>query len=195
MAQYAVSVYTTTPLAERADAVLRAIGQVDGVGTLSDPIKDMEAVSAGVLPDLTAFLPLWAKRLERFRPSKAEWGSHHGRWPLGSLVAAISRSVWKRRGAPSPPSLGLRATSLCGRRCSRSRPEEGCASARAVSEKIHPTTRLTDADRDAMVDGMRGQPRIESRAFSATPGGGTTAKPRCSWPPAWQPHRPGVVVS
>jgi hypothetical protein len=33
-----------------------------------------------VLPDLTAFLPLWVKRLQRFRPSKDEWETEHERW-------------------------------------------------------------------------------------------------------------------
>lgn len=52
VAQYVTSVYTTTPLRDRADALLRAIEQVEGVGTLSSPIKDMEEVSAGALSDL-----------------------------------------------------------------------------------------------------------------------------------------------
>jgi hypothetical protein len=80
VAQYATSVYTTTPLRDRADRILRALEQVEGVGTLSSPIKDMEDVSAGALPDLTAFLPLWVKRLQRFRPSKDEWETEHERW-------------------------------------------------------------------------------------------------------------------
>jgi hypothetical protein len=80
VAQYVVSVYTTTPLRDRADAILRALAQVEGVGTLLSPIKDMEEVSAGVLSDLTAFLPLWVKRLKRFRPSKDEWETEHERW-------------------------------------------------------------------------------------------------------------------
>ncbi len=80
VAQYVASVYTTTPVRNRADAILRAIEQVQGVGSLSSPIKDMEDVSAGALLDLKAFLPLWVKRLQRFRPSKDEWESEHERW-------------------------------------------------------------------------------------------------------------------
>jgi hypothetical protein len=80
VAQYVTSVYTTTPLRNRADAMVRAIDQLYGVGTLSSPIKDMEDVSAAGLPDLGAFLPLWVKRLERFRPSKGEWETEHERW-------------------------------------------------------------------------------------------------------------------
>ena len=80
VAQYIASVYTTTPLRDRADAILRALEQGEGVGTLLSPIKDMENVSAGVLPDLRVFLPLWVKRLQRFRPSKDEWETEHERW-------------------------------------------------------------------------------------------------------------------
>ena len=60
--------------------MVRALEQVEGVGTLSSPIKDMEDVSAGALPDLRAFLPLWVKRLQRFRPSRDEWETEHERW-------------------------------------------------------------------------------------------------------------------
>ena len=80
VAQYVASVYTTTPLRGRADAILRAIEQVQGVETLSSPIKDIEGVSAGVLPDLAAFLPMWVKRLQRFRPPKDEWETEQERW-------------------------------------------------------------------------------------------------------------------
>jgi hypothetical protein len=44
--------------------VLASIEHAQGVGSLISPIKDMEDVSAGALPDLSAFLPLWVKRLE-----------------------------------------------------------------------------------------------------------------------------------
>jgi len=88
VAQYVASVYTTTPLRNRADAILRALEQVEGVGTLLSPIKDMEDVSAGVLPDLRAFLPLWVKRLQRFRPSKDEWETEHERWLRDAVFRA-----------------------------------------------------------------------------------------------------------
>jgi len=80
VAQYVTSVYTTTPVTQRADAVLRAMEQVKGVSSLLNPIKEMEEVSAGTLPDLGAFLPLWATRLGRFRPAKDEWETDHERW-------------------------------------------------------------------------------------------------------------------
>jgi hypothetical protein len=71
-----------SPAAVGADGWLQIIGVVadarhDG---LRNPIKDMEDVSAGVLPDLRAFLPLWVKRLQRFRSSKDEWETEHERW-------------------------------------------------------------------------------------------------------------------
>ncbi len=80
VAKYVTSVYATTPVRQRADAVLRAMEQVRGVSALLNPIKEMEEVSAGALPDLGAFLPLWAARLGRFRPAKDEWESDHERW-------------------------------------------------------------------------------------------------------------------
>ena len=41
----------------------------------------MEDVSAGALPDLAAFLPLWVKRLERHRPArKNDWEDTYDRW-------------------------------------------------------------------------------------------------------------------
>ena len=80
VAQYVTSVYTTTPVSQRADAVLRAMEQVTGVSSLLNPIKEMEDVAAGTLPDLAAFLPLWATRLGRFRPAKDEWETDHERW-------------------------------------------------------------------------------------------------------------------
>lgn len=80
VAQYVASVYTTTPLPERATAVLAAIEHAQGVRSLLNPIKDMEDVSAGALPELRAFLPLWVKRLRRFKPSKDEWESDQERW-------------------------------------------------------------------------------------------------------------------
>lgn len=80
VAQYVTSVYTTTPLSQRADALLNAMEQANGVSSLLNPIKEMEDVSAGSLPDLSTFLPLWVKRLGRFRQSKDEWESEHERW-------------------------------------------------------------------------------------------------------------------
>jgi hypothetical protein len=80
VAQYAASVYTSTPMRDRAAAILRTIEDVEGVATLADPVKAMEGVTAGALPDLDAFLPLWVKRLQRLPPSSDEWETPHERW-------------------------------------------------------------------------------------------------------------------
>jgi hypothetical protein len=60
--------------------VFKAIENVKPIGTVLNPIGEMEAVSAGALPDLVAFLPRWVKHLARCRPSKDEWESDHERW-------------------------------------------------------------------------------------------------------------------
>jgi len=76
VAQYVTSVYTTTPLDGRANAVYSAITHVEGIASLANPIGDMEGVSAGALPDLGPFLPRWAKRLER-AASQGRLGQRH----------------------------------------------------------------------------------------------------------------------
>jgi len=88
VAQYVTSVYTTTPLDERARAVDDAIQRVEGFASLGNPIADMEGASAGALPELGLFLPRWVKRLERLRPSKEDWENEHERW----LREAVFRS-------------------------------------------------------------------------------------------------------
>src|SRR5262245_59754463 len=78
--QYATSVYTTTPLPDRAGAVFKAIENVTPIGTVLNPIGEMEGVSAVALPDLGAFLPRWVKHLARLRPPKDAWESDYERW-------------------------------------------------------------------------------------------------------------------
>jgi hypothetical protein len=95
-AQYVASVYTTTPLPERATAVLAAIEHAQGVSSLPSPVRDMEDVSAGALPELGAFLPLWVKRLERFKPSKDEWESDQERWLREAVFRLKGASVLER---------------------------------------------------------------------------------------------------
>jgi hypothetical protein len=80
IAQYVTSVYTTTCLPDRASAVFKAIESVKPIGSMRNPIAEMEGVSAGALPDLGAFLPRWVKHLGRRRPSKDEWESDDERW-------------------------------------------------------------------------------------------------------------------
>jgi hypothetical protein len=80
IAQYVTSVYTTTPLPDRASAVFKAIEHVKPIGSMLNPIAEMEGVSAGALPNLGAFLPRWVRHLGRRRPSNGEWESDHERW-------------------------------------------------------------------------------------------------------------------
>jgi hypothetical protein len=80
IAQYVTSVYTTTPLPDRPGAVFKAIENVKPIGSMLNPIAEMEGVSAGALPDLGAFLPRWVKHLGRRRPPKDDWESDHERW-------------------------------------------------------------------------------------------------------------------
>ena len=67
-------------MGDRTNAVFKAIEDVKRVGSLLNPIQDMEGVSAGALPDLGSFLPRWVKRLGRLRPSRDEWESDEERW-------------------------------------------------------------------------------------------------------------------
>jgi hypothetical protein len=154
VAQYAASVYTTTPLRSRADAIIRAIEQVQGVGTLSSPIKEMEDVSAGTLPDLGAFLPLWVKRLQRFRPSKDAWETEHERWLREAVfrvdgVNGLERIARKRDG-PRRASPGMRRSpiSVTGQRRSRhpTRRRGWCASRTGgVNSSTAPRSRLRNS--------------------------------------------------
>ena len=85
VAQYVTSVYTTTPVSQRADAVLRAMEQVGGISSLLNPIEEswriMEDVSAGTLPDLVC-VPSALGQAPWPLPSgqKDEWETDHERW-------------------------------------------------------------------------------------------------------------------
>jgi hypothetical protein len=118
VAQYVASIYLTTPLRDRADAVLRAVEDAHGVATLMSPIEELEDVLAGTVPDLEIFLPLWVKRLERFRPSSQEWETEHERWLREAVyrvegVAGLARIA----RAPTRPHACLAwFDALAGRR-------------------------------------------------------------------------------
>ena len=79
-AQYLVTVYATTPLEARAEALCQAIVAVDGIATFWEPLGEMERVAAGPLPELDAFLPLWLARVEREPTSESDWDSDRDRW-------------------------------------------------------------------------------------------------------------------
>jgi hypothetical protein len=106
LAQYVTSVYTTTPLPDRAGALFKAIENVKPIGTVLNPIAEMEGVSAGALPDLGAFLPRWVKHLARRRPSKDEWESDHERWIREAVfrsegVSGLERLARKTKRPPT----------------------------------------------------------------------------------------------
>lgn len=79
-AQYVVSVYLTTPLEERAEALCRAIEAVRGIALFWSPLEEMERVATGPLSALEAFLPLWVEHIEREPSSETDWESDRDRW-------------------------------------------------------------------------------------------------------------------
>ncbi len=80
VAQYVTSVYTTTPLSQRADALLNSHGASEGVSSLAESDQGHGGCVSRGPAGPQAFLPLWVKRLGRFRQSKDEWESDHERW-------------------------------------------------------------------------------------------------------------------
>jgi len=64
-AQYIASVYTTTALEERAEALCRAIGAVEGLASLWEPLGAMENAVGKPLPELDDFLTRWVAFLEQ----------------------------------------------------------------------------------------------------------------------------------
>ncbi len=87
-ARYVVAVYCTTLPDDRADAVFEAMGAVEGLAYLSEPIAAMEGVAADPLPQLAQFLPGWIERLEREPMPAGEWETNRHRW----LREAVARS-------------------------------------------------------------------------------------------------------
>jgi hypothetical protein len=78
--QYVVSVYATTQLDKRADAVHQAIEAVGGVSAFFEPLREMERVATSPLPDLDDFLPRWLRYLEAQPSSKDDWDRDLDRW-------------------------------------------------------------------------------------------------------------------
>jgi hypothetical protein len=86
--RYAASVYLTTPIADRADALVDATETASELAHMQDPITDIEAAIGHQLPELDLFLPLWIARLERVaKKGPSDWESEQDRW----LRAAIGR--------------------------------------------------------------------------------------------------------
>lgn len=78
-AQYVASVYWTTPLEDRAEALCEALDSVQGFALLWTPLEQMERAAAAPLPELDRFLPMWVKHLEQ-GPSEDEWEEDCDRW-------------------------------------------------------------------------------------------------------------------
>lgn len=85
--QYVTALYLTTPLEDRAEALCRTIGRLEGIACLWEPLAQMERVMTRPLPELDPFLPHWVDHLERQPPSESEWDDNRDRW----LREAVSR--------------------------------------------------------------------------------------------------------
>jgi hypothetical protein len=79
-AQYVVSVYVTTSIEDRAEALCQAIDALHGVGVFLEPLAQMERVATELLPEFEAFLPRWLKHIEREASSESEWGRDRDHW-------------------------------------------------------------------------------------------------------------------
>jgi hypothetical protein len=87
-AQYVASVYLTTPLEERAQALSAALDAVHGVAWFRQPIEQMERAATCRLPELDAFLPRWVGFLECQPTSEGNWDDWEDR--------EGDRGVWLR---------------------------------------------------------------------------------------------------
>ncbi|AEI63931.1 hypothetical protein LILAB_10100 [Corallococcus macrosporus] len=85
--QFVTAVYVTTPLAERADAVLQALDAAQGLAFVGDPLDEVAASLGGDVPEFVDFLPRWIARLEHDARPGGEWESPRERW----LRAAVLR--------------------------------------------------------------------------------------------------------
>lgn len=75
-----LAVYVETPAQRRVDAILKAVGDVQGLGALLEPVRAMEEALGRALPEADAFLDEWIKRLEGSTSADGEWESEHERW-------------------------------------------------------------------------------------------------------------------
>jgi len=84
--QYVASVYLTTPLEERAQALSAAMDAVHGVASFWRPIEQMERAATCRLPELDAFLPRWAELLEGRQTSEDDWERNRERWLWEAVI-------------------------------------------------------------------------------------------------------------
>lgn len=108
-AQYVVSVYTTTPLVDRAEALCQAFELVQGVASFWTPLEEMERVATEPLPDLDAFLPLWVEHLEREPSAESEWEGDRDRWLREAVLRLEGVSGLERIARKTKQPEALRA--------------------------------------------------------------------------------------
>ena len=117
-AQYVASVYLTTPIGDRAQAVGGALDAVQGIAVFSAPLEEMRRAATGPLPQLEAFLPRWVERLEREPYADDDWGRARDRWLREAVlrlegVAGLERIARKTR---RPEALQAWCEALVARR-------------------------------------------------------------------------------
>lgn len=101
-AQYLASVYLTTPLADRAQAVHMAMQNVEAIAAFSQPLQAMERTATSTLPELSAFIPRWLQYLEGQPSSRNECDGNRDRWLReavlrGEGVAGLERIARKTK--------------------------------------------------------------------------------------------------
>jgi hypothetical protein len=80
VARYLAAVYLTTPIPQRADALLEAVSLGHSFGYAYDPLGAIEKALSGPIPDIDQLLPLWIDRLTKSARSERDWESDEERW-------------------------------------------------------------------------------------------------------------------
>jgi len=113
-AQYVASVYVTTPLVGRAEALCEAIDTVHGIASFWTPLEQMERVATEPLPELDAFLPLWVKHLEQEPSPDGEWERDCDRWLREAVLRleGVSGLEQIARKTKKPEALSAWCTAL-----------------------------------------------------------------------------------
>jgi hypothetical protein len=116
-ARYVVSVYVTTPVEDRAEALCRSIDTVHGVGFFWQPLEQMERVATAPLPDFDEFLPRWVRHLEGQPPSESEWEGDRDRWLREAVLRLEGVTGLERiaRRTKKPEALRAWCTELADR--------------------------------------------------------------------------------
>lgn len=116
--QYLVCVYLTTPSAERAEAIGRALDLMDGVGSVWFPIEEMERTASVPLPELEAFLPAWLDSLRARPPTAAPGERNRGQWIREAALRAQGPAGLERvaRESGKPEDLDAWGRELAARK-------------------------------------------------------------------------------